>query len=52
MPSATKIEARLAAAMHLSKQTVKNHIHCILGQENPEDRYQAVETIRLFGLLS
>jgi len=42
----------IANTLHLSEQTVKNHMHRILRQVNAEDRYQAVETIRSFGLLS
>lgn len=34
------------------EQTVKNHMHRILRQVNAEDRYEAVETVRSFGLLS
>jgi len=52
MPSVSKRQAKLAPAIHLSEQTVKNHIHRILRQVNAEDRYQAVETVRSFGLLS
>lgn len=42
----------IASALHLSEQTVKNHMHRILRQVNAGDRYQAVETVRSFGLLS
>jgi DNA-binding NarL/FixJ family response regulator len=42
----------IANTLHLSEQTVKNHMHRILRQVNAEDRYQAVETIRSCGLLS
>jgi DNA-binding NarL/FixJ family response regulator len=42
----------IANTLHLSEQTVKNHMHRILRQVNAEDRYQAVETIRSFGLLA
>jgi DNA-binding NarL/FixJ family response regulator len=42
----------IASALHLSEQTVKNHMHRILRQVNAEDRYEAVETIRSFGFLS
>src|SRR4029077_2195797 len=40
----------IANTLNLSEQTVKNHMHRILRQVNAEDRYQAVETIRSFGL--
>lgn len=36
----------IANSLHLSEQTVKNHIHRILRQVNAEDRYQAVEAVR------
>jgi len=42
----------IASALHLSEQTVKNHMHRILRQVNAGDRYEAVETVRSFGLLS
>ena len=42
----------IASTVHLSEQTVKNHMHRILRQVNAGDRYQAVETILSFGLLS
>jgi DNA-binding NarL/FixJ family response regulator len=42
----------IASTLNLSEQTVKNHMHRILRQVNAEDRYQAVETVRSFGLLS
>ena len=42
----------IASTLNLSEQTVKNHMHRILRQVNAEDRYEAVETIRSFGLLS
>ncbi len=42
----------IASTLHLSEQTVKNHMHRILRQVNAGDRYQAAETIRSFGLLS
>jgi len=42
----------IASTLHLSEQTVKNHMHRILRQVNAEDRYQAVETVRSCGLLS
>jgi two-component system, NarL family, nitrate/nitrite response regulator NarL len=42
----------IASTLNLSEQTVKNHMHRILRQVNAGDRYEAVETIRAFGLLS
>ena len=43
----------LAASESVQReQTVKNHMHRILWQVNAEDRYEAVETVRAFGLLS
>ncbi len=42
----------IASALHLSEQTVKNHMHRILRQVNAGDRYEAVEAVRSCGLLS
>ncbi len=42
----------IASALHLSEQTVKNHMHRILRQVNAGDRYEAVETVRASGLLA
>lgn len=42
----------IASSLNLSEQTVKNHMHRILRQVKAGDRYEAVETVRSFGLLS
>jgi DNA-binding NarL/FixJ family response regulator len=42
----------IAGSLHLSEQTVKNHMHRILRQVNAGDRHQAVETIRSYGFLT
>ncbi len=44
--------AEASRALHLSEQTVKNHMHRILRQVNAGDRYEAVETVRASGLLA
>ena len=41
----------IASTLNLSEHTVKNHIHRILRQVDADDRYEAVETIRVSGLL-
>ena len=42
----------IANSLNLSEQTVKNHIHRILRQVHAEDRYEAVEALRISGPLS
>ena len=42
----------IACSLNLSEQTVKNHIHRILRRVHAEDRYQAVEAVRVCGPLS
>ncbi len=41
----------IAGELNLSEQTVKNHMHRILRQVHAENRYEAVETVRAYGLL-
>lgn len=40
----------IAAHLHLSEYTVRNHIHRILKQVDAGSRREAVETIRAYGL--
>jgi DNA-binding NarL/FixJ family response regulator len=41
----------IAANLHLSEFTVKNHVHRIMKQVDADDRFEAVEVIRASGFL-
>ena len=41
----------IAANLHLSEFTVKNHVHRIMKQVDADDRQEAVDVIRASGFL-